>query len=194
LAVRLKDRIEANIRQSDKVNSSLSIQLNSGTATVYNGSTAKSINVTPAAVGAVNKSGDTMTGVLNAHGGITLNNKTESSTALEYILGIKAFASGGNVIWSQKDNVSVGYATNATQLATAGTTAQFYRGDRIWSNTLKTTSNELLGIDADTLIIGTSTRILHIECTNGSGSGVNDGYATGITFGGNNVAYGGIYY
>ena len=49
MAVRLKDRIEANIRQSDKVNSSLSIQLNSGTATVYDGSAAKSINVTPAA-------------------------------------------------------------------------------------------------------------------------------------------------
>lgn len=35
MAVRVKDRIEANIQQSDKVNNSLSIQLNSGTVTVY---------------------------------------------------------------------------------------------------------------------------------------------------------------
>lgn len=35
MAVRVKDRIEANIQQFDKVNNSLSIQLNSGTVTVY---------------------------------------------------------------------------------------------------------------------------------------------------------------
>lgn len=52
MAVRVKDRIEGNIRQSDKVNNSLSIQLNSGTATVYDGSAAKSINITPAAINA----------------------------------------------------------------------------------------------------------------------------------------------
>ena len=52
MAVRLKDRVEANVRQSDKVNNSLSIRLNSGTATVYDGSAAKSINITPSAIGA----------------------------------------------------------------------------------------------------------------------------------------------
>lgn len=52
MAVRVKDRIEANIRQSDKVNNSLSIQLNSGTTTVYDGSTGRSINITPAAIDA----------------------------------------------------------------------------------------------------------------------------------------------
>lgn len=35
MAVRVKDRIEANIQQSDRVNNSLSIQLNSETVTVY---------------------------------------------------------------------------------------------------------------------------------------------------------------
>lgn len=37
---------------ANKVNSSLSIQLNGGTATVFDGSTGKSINITPAAIGA----------------------------------------------------------------------------------------------------------------------------------------------
>ena len=73
MAVRLKDRIEANIRQSDKVNNSLSIQLNSGTATVYNGSAAKTVNITPAAIDALKKSGDTMTGTL------TLGSSTQST-------------------------------------------------------------------------------------------------------------------
>lgn len=75
MAVRLKDRVEANVRQSDKVNNSLSIQLNGGTATVYNGSAAKSINITPAAIGAPTISalnnylplaGGTLTGTLNS--------------------------------------------------------------------------------------------------------------------------------
>ena len=37
---------------ANKVNSSLSIQLNGGTATVFDGSVGKSINITPAAIGA----------------------------------------------------------------------------------------------------------------------------------------------
>lgn len=52
MAIRLKDRVEANVRQSDKVNNSLSIKLNGAVAAVYNGSAAKSINITPAAIGA----------------------------------------------------------------------------------------------------------------------------------------------
>lgn len=74
MAVRVKDRIEANIRQSDKVNNSLSIQLNSGTATVYDGSAAKTVNITPAAIDALKKSGDTMTGTL------ILGSSTQSTT------------------------------------------------------------------------------------------------------------------
>lgn len=62
MAVRLKDRIEANIRQADKVNTSLSIQLNSGTATVYDGSTARSINITASSVGAPTKTGSGASG------------------------------------------------------------------------------------------------------------------------------------
>ena len=74
----------------------------------------------------------TMTGSLNAHGGISLNSSTaQAAGAPEYILGIKAFAEGGNVIWQSKANVSVGYADNAgtaTKLATdaGGTTTPVY--------------------------------------------------------------------
>lgn len=32
---------------------------------------------------------------------------------MQYILGIKAFAEGGNIIWQTASNVSVGYATSA---------------------------------------------------------------------------------
>lgn len=78
MAVRLKDRIEANIRQSDKVNSSLSIQLNSGTATVYNGSAAKTINVTPAAIGAPTTTGTGASGTW----GISITGNAATATAL----------------------------------------------------------------------------------------------------------------
>lgn len=67
MAIRLKDRIEANIRQSDKVNSSLSIQLNNGIATVYDGSSSKNINITPAAINSYLNlyHGDTIIGQYN---------------------------------------------------------------------------------------------------------------------------------
>lgn len=44
--------LQGNADSSSKVNNSLSIQLNGGTATTFNGSAAKSINITPAAIGA----------------------------------------------------------------------------------------------------------------------------------------------
>ena len=60
--------------------------------------------------------GGTMTGLLQAHGGISLNNSTPQETPL-YILGIRAFADGGNIIWQSTNNISVGYATTASALA-----------------------------------------------------------------------------
>jgi hypothetical protein len=67
----------------------------------------------------VNVTGDTMSGLLNAHGGISLNSSTAQSAGLTYILGIKAFAEGGNIVWSSASDVSVGYATNAGYATTA---------------------------------------------------------------------------
>ena len=55
-------------------------------------------------------------------------------------------------------------------------------------------SNSLLGIDTTTYKIGHTRRDLHIKVASGSGSGVNDGYAAGITWGkGISTIYAGIY-
>jgi hypothetical protein len=53
------------------------------------------------------------TGLLKANGGIALNSQTASGN-LQYILGIKAFADGGNVIWQTASEVTVGKANALT--------------------------------------------------------------------------------
>lgn len=58
-----------------------------------------------------------LVGPLYANGGVALNASTAQVTP-EYILGVKAFADGGNIIWQNKDAVTVG---NAGKLATART-------------------------------------------------------------------------
>ena len=63
--------------------------------------------------------GGTLNGLLKAHGGIALNSSTAQSTGLTYILGIKAFAEGGNIVWSSASDVSVKYATSAGSATTA---------------------------------------------------------------------------
>lgn len=84
-------------------------------------------------------------------------------------------------------------AATATAIKTAGTTAQFYRGDNTWNNTIKQTANAQLGIDTG-LKIGTARKDLNFDIGNGSGTGIDDGYAGGITWGAGNTAYAGIYY
>ena len=49
--------------------------------------------------------------LLSAKGGIALTNTTAQSTGLTYVLGIKPFADGGNVIWSNTQDLLVGSAT-----------------------------------------------------------------------------------
>lgn len=63
----------------------------------------------------VNKSGDTMSGKLNAHGGISLNESTTSSV-LQYILGIDPFSQGGAVRYQNAEDVSVGSAINTDKV------------------------------------------------------------------------------
>ena len=70
----------------------------------------------------VNVTGDTMSGLLNAHGGISLNSSTPQQTP-EYILGIKAFAEGGNIVWQSRGSVSVGYADSAGTCTSLSTNA-----------------------------------------------------------------------
>lgn len=64
MAIRLKDRIEANIRQSDKVNQILSIILDENGTITYNGSQASTVTLTPSSINALDKRGDIMTGIL----------------------------------------------------------------------------------------------------------------------------------
>ena len=67
--------------------------------------------------------GGTLSGLLSAHGGISLNNTTPNETP-SYILGIRAFADGGNIIWQTASNVSVGYATSAGSVAWGNVTGK----------------------------------------------------------------------
>ena len=72
----------------------------------------------------VNKAGDTITGALK----FGTNAIPEFSGSPPYILGIEAFANGGDVKWKAASSVSVGYATTAgsatdnTKVAKAGDT------------------------------------------------------------------------
>lgn len=116
-------------------------------------------------------SGGTMSGLLNAHGGISLNASTaQAAGAPEYILGIKAFAEGGNVIWQSRANVSVGYADSAgtansakllhlnhgTKSATAYTSMSSWNGavsgmKYVWGQSFFDSS---IGTDSGDLVFG----------------------------------------
>ena len=54
--------------------------------------------------------------LLRAFGGIAVDSSTEESTSLPYFLGIKAFADGGNVVWSSPTNTA-----NVIRLNASGT-------------------------------------------------------------------------
>ena len=86
-----------------------------------------------------------------------------------------------------------GNAATATEIETAGNTAQFYRGDNTWSNIIKQTTSATLNIDSN-LKIGQARKDLNFDISNGSGTGINNGNAGGITWGYGTTAYAGIYY
>lgn len=86
-----------------------------------------------------------------------------------------------------------GNAATATEIKDAGNTAQFYRGDNTWSNIIKQTASAALGIDSN-LKIGQARKDLNFDISNGSGTGINNGNAGGITWGSGTTAYAGIYY
>ncbi len=73
------------------------------------------VNLTPANIGAVGKTGDTMSGKLNAYGGISLNDST-TAAELFYILGIDAFVNGGDMHYQMASQVTVGNAKLADAL------------------------------------------------------------------------------
>ena len=85
-------------------------------------------------------------------------------------------------------------ATTAGGITSAGTTAQFWRGDNTWSNVLAQTTATTLGIDTNSKI-GTAIRTLHIATKySGAGAGITEGDSAGLTFGISTAAYAGIYY
>ena len=63
----------------------------------------------------VKKTGDTITGKLNVHGGMSFNSSTTASTNLQYLLGIDSFTEGGTVHWQAAENAKVGEAAKATK-------------------------------------------------------------------------------
>lgn len=91
----------------------------------------------------VKNAGGTMSGLLKAHGGISLNDTTPNQTP-EFILGIKAFADGGNIIWQSRGNVRVGMAdsadsaTNATNADRADTLDGLHASHTVGANTVVT--------------------------------------------------------
>lgn len=64
---------------ASKVNNTLSIQLNSGTATTFNGSAAKSINITPASIGAAASSHGTHLTIGTGAGNAAAGNHTHNA-------------------------------------------------------------------------------------------------------------------
>lgn len=55
-----------------------------------------------------------MSSLLSAKGGIALSDTTAEDTALQFILGIKAFNNGGNVVWSRVSSVAEQIRLNAS--------------------------------------------------------------------------------
>lgn len=86
---------------------------------------------------AVPLSGGTMTGKLKAFGGIALDDST-TSAALQFILGIDAFASGGTVHWQTASDVAVGIASKlkTARKLTIGDTGKMFDGSANVSWTL----------------------------------------------------------
>lgn len=63
----------------------------------------------------IGKSGGTMDGKLNVHGGMSLNASTTAAENLQFLLGIDAFTEGGTVHWQAAENVKVGEADKAAK-------------------------------------------------------------------------------
>ena len=92
-----------------------------------------------------------------------------------------------------------GAASKATSDADGNTISSTYvkkAGDTMTGalDINKTASNVSLAIDASTLKIGSTRYDLNFNINNGSGSGINNGYASAITWGKDAATYAGIYY
>lgn len=116
---------------------SLTVKLNSGTTEgtnlfTYDGSTAKTVNITPSAIGAAT-SGHTHSAYFPYSGGtftgpISFNTSSlpKFSGAPPFILGIEAFADGGTLKWADADAVKVGTATTSSYSSYLGNSSTNY--------------------------------------------------------------------
>lgn len=144
-------------------------------------------------------------GVMEVGKYIDFHNTSEDTS--DYIVRITARDSSetdgagltltGTTVGTFKGNLNgnAATATTAGGITSPGTTAQFWRGDNSWSNMLEQTATTTLGINTSDLRIGRAIRTLHIATKeNGSGVGITEGDAAGLTFGISTAAYAGIYY
>ena len=84
-------------------------------------------------------SGGTLSGLLSAHGGISLNDSTPRETP-QFILGIRAFADGGNIVWQMANQVSVGAASALTPITTTDKADGTNHWRRVWFSYIDNTT------------------------------------------------------
>lgn len=84
-----KNHTHTNVASANKVNNTLSIQLNGGTATTFDGSVAKSINVTAASVGAIPTAGGVATGKVEFNKGIKVNYSSNITIEKDSLIDFK---------------------------------------------------------------------------------------------------------
>lgn len=129
---------------------------------------------------------DASTAYSQTTSGNTFISSVSQATDGTVTAGTRALDTSGT--WSGNAATATKLKDNATN-----TTRVFYRGDNTWSNILKQTSAAVLGIDTNSKI-GTAVKDLHFTVGSGSGTGINDGNAGGITIGTDTASYGGIYW
>ena len=117
----LQTSVSGNAGSANKVNNALSIQLNGGTATSFDGSAAKSINITPASIGAAAAHNHDAYVNKNAFANIKVGSTTVAADAVQDTVELVA---GTNVtITPDADNDKITITAKDTTYSTATTSA-----------------------------------------------------------------------
>jgi hypothetical protein len=113
--------VSGNAGSANKVNNALSIQLNGGTATAFDGSAAKSINITPASIGAATAHNHDAYVNKNAFANIKVGTTTVAADAVQDTVELVA---GSNVtITPDATNDKITITAKDTTYSTATTSA-----------------------------------------------------------------------